>query len=64
MLKSLIESMIDALCNCFGIARLKPVPRLRREADDVYRFLKEQQEIAARAKYFACCLKKRHVIDI
>ena len=55
MIKSLIESMIDAVCNCFGIARFKPVPRLRREADDVYRFLKEQQEIATRAKYFACC---------
>ena len=55
MLKSLIESMIDALCNCFGIARFKPVPRLRREAEDFYRFLKERQEVAARAKYFACC---------
>jgi len=55
MLKSLIESMIDALCNCFGITRLKPVPRLRRETNEFYRFLKEQQENAARAKYFACC---------
>ncbi len=55
MLKSLIESMIDALCNCFGIARFKPVPRLRREAGEFCLFLKEQQEIAARAKYFACC---------
>ena len=55
MLKSLIESMIDALCNCIGITRFITAPRLRREADDFYRFLKEQQEIAARAKYFACC---------
>jgi len=55
MLKSLIEPMIDAVCNCLGVARFKPVPRLRREADDLYRFLKAQQEIAARAKYFACC---------
>ena len=33
MLKSLIESFIDAVCNCFGVARFKPVPRLRREAN-------------------------------
>ena len=56
MLRSLIESMIDALCNCFGIARFRPsAPRLRGEANDFYRFLKEQEEIAARTKYFACC---------
>ena len=56
MIKSLIESMIDALCTCFGVARFKPVPRLRGEATVLLnRFLKEQQEIAARANYFACC---------
>jgi hypothetical protein len=55
MLKSLIESFIDAVCNCFGVARFKPVPRLTREANEFYLFLKEQQESARRAKYFACC---------
>ena len=55
MLKSLIESMIDAVCNCYGITRYRTVPRMRREANEFYLFLKEQQEKARRAKYFACC---------
>ena len=54
MLKSIIESFIDAICYCFGISRSKDTKRLK-DANEFYEFMKQQREVAARAKYFACC---------
>ena len=55
MLKSLIESMIDAVQLLWD----REIQTSAKAETGGWRlftaFLKEQQEIAARAKYFACC---------
>ena len=54
MLRSIIESIIDAVCYCFGISTRKEAKRLK-DANEFYEFMKQQKELAARANYFACC---------
>ena len=54
MLRSLIESFIDAICYCFGITRTKDAKSLK-DASEFYYFMKQQKELAANSKYFACC---------
>ena len=54
MLQAFIESFIDAVCYCFGITRMKDARRLK-DAKEFYAFMKQQKELAAKSKYFACC---------
>ena len=54
MLRSLIESFIDAVCYCLGITRMKDAKRLT-DSNEFYAFMKQQIELAAKSKYFACC---------
>ena len=54
MLKPILESVIDAVCYCFGITRMKDARRLK-GAKEFYAFMKQQKELAAKSKYFACC---------
>ena len=54
MLRAIMESIIDAVCYCCGITRRKNTKQLK-DASEFYEFMKQQKELAARAKYFACC---------
>ena len=54
MIRSIIESLIDAICYCCGISRMKDAKKLK-DASEFYEFMKQQKELAANAKYFACC---------
>ena len=54
MLRTLIETFIDAICYCFGISRMKDAKRLKDDSE-FYEFMKQQKELAAKSKYFACC---------
>ena len=54
MLRAIVESIIDAVCYCCGITRRKNAKQLK-DASEFYEFMKQQKELAARAKYSACC---------
>ena len=54
MLRTLIETFIDAICYCFGISRMKDAKRLK-DTSELYEFMKQQKELAAKSNYFACC---------
>ena len=54
MMRAIMESIIDAVCYCCGITRRKNAKQLN-DASEFYEFMKQQKELAARAKYFACC---------